>query len=137
MNRLQYWLTADTQYNIQSPFLYELYSEVIAPRLDKSAIKRHGIDDGDTFAQIRHKLMDHYAATPCDAEGWKVDCLLDSGEVGMIGLMRNPHGDRCREELWRALTARDEVTLSVDLFDVGILFTNKKLSRQSVVLRCI
>lgn len=137
MNRLKYILTADTQYNIQSPFLFEFYSEVLNSRLGKIECERHGIAAGDSYGELRFKLCDHYAAVPVEDEEWDADDLLRSSVIGLIGMVRSPHRDRKSEERWCRLVDRSEVTLSVDLFDVAIFFTNTKLSKQHVLFRCM
>lgn len=135
LNRLQYILTAKTQYNIQSPFLFRLYNEILNSRLNPKERERLGIAKGDRYAELRHMIGDHYGATPVNACDWGVDDLFSSPEVGLIGMVRKPHADKTREARWRELTQKEEVTLSVDLFDVGILFTSDKLSKEHVILR--
>lgn len=136
MNRLQYILKAKTQYDIQSPFLFELYSEVLNARLAKEQRVPLGDAVQGRYAEIRYMLGDHYAAHPVERAGWDVDDLLDSHDVGLIGLVKSPHRDSRSEKCWERVSKRDEVTLSVDLFDIGILFTCSKLSRQHILLRC-
>ena len=151
MNRIQYILTAKTQYDIQSPFLFELYNEVLNSRLAKEDCKRLGITSGDRYAELRYKLCDHYAAengerrtgigeresdSLAEKARLDVDDILCSQEVGLIGMVRLPHQDRQSEERWSSLVQMSEVTLSVDLYYVGIVFTYNKLSKQHILLRC-
>ena len=36
MTRLEYWIKADTQYRIHSPFLFEMYRKVLFAEVDNS-----------------------------------------------------------------------------------------------------
>ena len=136
MNRVQFVIKAKNQYGIQSPFLYELYSEVIAPRLGRSLLARLGIDGNDRFGQLVYKLRDHYRAV--DVEGGAVFphdvawLLLPDGSH--TTLVNRPHCSADAERWWSRLLDSQGRTLAVDLFDVGILFDSKKLSRQTILL---
>lgn len=136
MNRLQYILTAKTQYNIQSPFLFELYNEVLNSRLSREEKARLGIAAGDKYGELRYMIGDYYGASSLDVGSWDVDDLMSSHE-GLIGMVRLPHRDRQSEERWHRLTQKKEVTLSVDLFDIGLIFTCNRLSKENVILRCV
>lgn len=137
MNRLQYILAAKTQYNIQSPFLFELYSEVLNSRLGQEERVRCGIARGDCYAQLRYKLRDHYAAVPVEDDRWPEGDLLSSADIGLIGIVRSPHRDRHSEECWSRIVDDPKVTLSVDLFDIGLFFTYAKLTKQHILLRIL
>ena len=39
MNRLAYILKAKTQYNLHSPFVFDLYNEALLPRVDSKKLK--------------------------------------------------------------------------------------------------
>lgn len=136
MNRLQYILTAKTQYNIQSPFLFELYNEVLNSRLSRDEKARLGIAAGDKYGELRYMIGDYYGASSLDVDTWDVDDLMSSHD-GLIGMVRLPHRDCQSEERWHRLTQKKEVTLSVDLFDIGLIFTCNRLSKENVILRCV
>ncbi len=139
MNRLQYWLTAKTSYSIQSPFLFELYTEVIQTRLDDADRKKAGIAAGDRYAALLFKLANHYGATPCPNPPEPTRALrrtlLQQKEGSLIGVVEHPHRSKEAEQEWAALLADPAVTLSVDLYDAGLYFTSSKLSRQHFLLR--
>jgi len=136
MNRLEYIVCAKTQYNIQSPFVYDLYENVLLPKLDRAALTRLGLSRRDKFGQLCYKIADHYGATAAgNSTALRgADTVLDTGE-GLIGLVRRPHRDKGSEQEWQKLFKEPDVTLSVDLFDAGLVFTSKHLSRQHFVLR--
>lgn len=140
MTRLKFLLIAKTQYNIQSPFLFELYSEVISPTLDKDSLQRLNIAKSDRIAQLLYKLQDHYNTQPilCHSDGTSADvpgtqAALPAGE--RIFLFPYPHNDKASEQAWQSLHSQPSITLSVDLFYAGIAFTSNKLSKQHFLLR--
>lgn len=137
MNRLHHFLFAKTQYNIQTPFMYDLYENVLAPKLDKPTMARMGIGRRDRYGQLRYKLADHYGATETGAEPTLdgADTVLATRNDGLIGMVRQPHGNRSSEKQWSRLVKEHEVTLSVDLYDIGLVFTSKRLSKQHILFR--
>ena len=137
MNRLQYLICAKTQYDIQSPFMFDLYQNVIAPKLDKTTLEAKGIDRSDRFGQLCYKLADHYGAMTagvCETLAG-TDILLSAADGGLIGVVRSPHRSREAEKAWESIFKEQIVTLSVDLFDIGLVFTSPKLSKQHIVFR--
>lgn len=136
MNRLQFLLTAKTQYNIQSPFLFELYSEVIAPKLDRTTLHRLGINHRDRFWQLHHKLQDHYGISPTILTSENQEIINSShSDRSAIIMFRNPHRNKLSEQQWKKIIKEPCVTLSVDLFYTGLAFTSTKLSKQHILLR--
>ena len=137
MNRLVFLLCAKNQYNIQSPFLFELYTEVIAARLDDKRCAALGIGKNDRYGQLRYKLADHYGAHPVSVprELRGADDVLRMADGSLAALVQKPHHSRECERRWKEIVKDPAVTLSVDLYDVGLLFTSKKLSKQHFLLR--
>ena len=135
MNRLSYILKAKTQYNIQSPFLFDLYSNVIVPRVGKELLKSTGDKTTDKVNRMIFKLMDHYGAKKVEAKQLNVDHELATSDGDHIGLVVKPHRDKKREKEWATLVKEQIITLSVDLYDMGLVFTSPKLSKQHWLLR--
>lgn len=137
MNRLAFLLHAKNQYNIQSPFLYDLYTHVIDARLDRKRLAILGIDRSDRYGQLRYKLSNHYRARlvpkPESLQG--ADEVMQLPDGSLAALVRRPHRNSECERKWQVLFKDRAVTLSVDLYDMGILFTSKKLSKQHFLLR--
>ena len=139
MNRIEYIVRAKTQYDIQSPFMYDLYNNVIAPRLDKATLEQLHIASNDRFGQLCYKLADYYHATaadPCPTLPG-ADKTLKDPDGSLIGLVRNPHRNKDSEEAWEKIFKEPDVTLSVDLYDIGLLFTSKRLSKQHILFRIL
>ncbi|MBO4307405.1 MAG: hypothetical protein J5848_03745 [Bacteroidales bacterium] len=138
MNRLQYYILADTQYNIQSPFLYDLYTNVVKARLGRDILKREQFSRHDLSAQMLYKLSDHYHATIVTSPPAllkNTHCVLTMPDGSFIAIVNRPHRSKASEQLWNSLFKEHEITLSVDFFDIGLLFTSVKLSKQHFVLR--
>ena len=135
MNRLSFILQAKTQYNIQSPFLFDLYSNVIIPKVGKNLLHGSGIKNTEKVDQMLFKLMDHYGAVYVKEKKMNVDYELVYNDGAHIGLMVKPHKSIDREKEWARLVKEQIVTLSVDLFDIGLVFTSPKLSKQHWLLR--
>lgn len=136
MNRLEYIVCAKTQYDIQSPFVYDLYEKVLSPKLDQTTLEQLGLSRRDRFGQLCYKLADHYGAKETATSG-VLSCAdtVFADADGLIGLVRCPHRNRKSELVWERLFKDHEVTLSVDLFDIGMVFTSKRLSKQHLVFR--
>ena len=81
------------------------------------------------------KLMDHYGAVYVKEKKMNVDYELVYNDGAHIGLMVKPHKSIDREKEWARLVKEQIVTLSVDLFDIGLVFTSPKLSKQHWLLR--
>ncbi|MCR4817212.1 MAG: hypothetical protein K5842_08560 [Bacteroidales bacterium] len=135
MNKVTFILKAKSQYNIQSPFLFDLYQNVIAPQMDRSLLSASGIDARDRYAQLLYKLCDHYQAVETEKGDWLVDNLMRNADGSFIGVLRSPHRDKLQESVWKRTVDDPRVTLSVDLYNCGIIFTSRKLSKQHWLLR--
>ncbi len=137
MNRLKYILRAKNQYNIQSPFVYDLYENVIAPRLDSATLARIGAGRHDRFAQLCFKLADHYDAreTDDDKRLASADVRLLCPDGSLIAIVRRPHSSTASEQAWECLFKDPDATLSVDIYDVGLVFTSQRLARQHFLFR--
>lgn len=134
MKWIQHWLRARNQYSIQSPFVFELYTRVITPRLDRATLRQLNISRRDYYSQLRYKLVDYYRlsliSNPHEeyAEQW---AMPDGSRILMI---RAPHKDAESEKTWSQYCDADSITLSIDLFVAGLLFTSPKLSKQHMLL---
>jgi len=61
MNALTYLLAGKTQYNLHSPFVFGLYTEVLLPRVSPSFLQTCGLSLRDRRnAAFMYKLADHY-----------------------------------------------------------------------------
>lgn len=136
MNRLEYWIHADTQYNVHSPFMFDMYRKVLFARLSRSVRKVVASQYGERnrFKEMVYKLSDHYRLNVCHLS---VDEALLEGDglLSRVRVVAKPHRDKIREALWEALLNENDYDVSVDLFDVGLLITHPRLHRQHYLLK--
>lgn len=140
MKRLLHYIIAKNQYNIQSPFLYDLYCNVISARMSSSQIEEAGLARSDRFGQLCHKLADHYHALPYDKHYFGMTehlelNIMTMSDGSIICAAEGIHRSKKSEQEWQAIVKEPKVTLSVDLYDYGIVFTSRKLSKQHFLLR--
>ncbi|MBP5547443.1 MAG: hypothetical protein J6X58_00945 [Bacteroidales bacterium] len=135
MNRIRFILTAKTQYNIQSPFLYELYSCVITPKLDRGTREKYNIVNGDSFEELLFKISNHYNARRVNSTLWNAEYVAVVEDGSLIGAVKSPHKNKETEKEWNKIVTKKEVTLSVDCYKYGLFFTSNKLSKQHILLK--
>ncbi|MBP3763895.1 MAG: hypothetical protein J6I49_08490 [Bacteroidales bacterium] len=124
MNRLQHFLRAKTQYNLHSPLVFRLYTEVLFSRSAEAP-------RGRGFDAVLWRLEHHYGATAqcCDEGGAMAELATADGRFLLVD---RPHR---REALWRQLCDDPRYEVTLDLFDCGLAVANPRLSRQHFLLR--
>ncbi|MBR0073104.1 MAG: hypothetical protein IJP95_04635 [Bacteroidales bacterium] len=71
MNRLTYLLKGKTQYNLHSPFVFELYNEVLLPRTNSVQLKSNNLRGlCKRNAALVYKIADHFAITSLFVGGY-------------------------------------------------------------------
>lgn len=144
MNRLTYWIMADSQYRIHSPFLFEMYRKVLFAELDREM--RHGLEQqcgiepcADRRCRAYHdivlKLCDHYRLRVLCYDEDEAVLEGPSESFGTVKVVCRPHHCRARELRWEAQKRNEKYHVSIDLFDVGLLLTNPRLHPQHFILR--
>ena len=142
MTRLEYWIKAQTQYRVHSPFVFEMYRKVLFARVDNKSfatfLAQHPScptsDPRDKqYLATVYKMQDYY--------GLQMLCF-DSDEAVMEGnllqrvkVVCRPHRSRARELRWTAQQGNAQYNVGIDLYDVGVLFFNPKMHPQQFVLR--
>ncbi len=116
MNRLEHFLRAKTRYNIHSPFLYRLYTEVL--------FAHAGGHRSHSFSDIAWRLRRYYSLPDGNPPYSTPD--------GTFLLVDHPHRNKSR---WQQLVDDPEWQLTLDLFDTGIAVRNPRLSKQHFILR--
>ena len=106
MNRLTYLLRAKNQFSLHSPFVYQLYTEVLTSCVEGAPKRRY---EGFIWRLERHYGVEAIRNVGT-AELWTSDDWKD--------LIHDPH--------W-------QVTL--DFYTIGIAITNPHLSKQHFILR--
>ena len=120
MNRLQHFLHAKTQFNLHSPFLYGLYTEVLFSRAEGAPRGR--------YEGVVWRLEHHYGVV---AERSAGSARLQTSD-GLFFVIDHPHRD---EKAWERVVADPQWQATVDLFSVGLAVANAHLSKQHFILR--
>jgi hypothetical protein len=120
MNRLQFYLKAQTAHGLHSPSIYSLYCEVLNPYLKGQL----------SYSQVKEALAHRYS----DCEIIEIQSYEDLAKIpqNTIILFEKPHH---QEEVWEALHSQTAVIQTVDLFDMGLLFLKPICPKQHFYLR--
>lgn len=143
-------LSAKSRHGTHSPFVYRLVDEVFyaRPQADEppDKIKRLTVRLIDRFKPKRvYRVGDRLPDEPLDfviAEGTDADRIsyqlhklwtaLHPGSVAVLeGIYRNEGMRR----LWLSLKAKPEVTVTVDLFHVGLVFFHYGQAKENFKIR--
>lgn len=120
MNRLQHFLRAKTQFNLHSPFVYGLYTEVLFSRAEGCP--------RDRYEAVVWRLERHYNVAAVRSGD---TATLDTTESRFL-VVDHPHRDESR---WQAMKADPHWQATLDFFDYGIAVANPHLSKQHFILR--
>lgn len=133
MTRLEYWIRAKTQYSVHSPFVFDLYREVLFAHIPATLLPDTSRNDRRYHA-LCYKLGDHFRLTTVSSSE---QCTELSGDkdFGKVLVVNHPHHDKASEQAWHQLCQTAPYLVAIDLFDVGILFSNPRLHRQYFLLR--
>ena len=119
MNRLQHFLRAKTQFNLHSPFVYDLYTEVLFSRCPG---RGHGFED------VVWRFEHHYGvAAECRTD----TALIHTSEADFL-VLDPPHRVEAR---WQSLIDDPLYQVTIDIFSVGIAVINPHLSEEHFILR--
>lgn len=112
---LRYRWRAQGRHGTHSPFVYGFVQEVLRR----------------TDGAMGEKILRYSGAQK----------FLSAGDIARVTpsdviLFQFPHATRQRTAHWDALRAREEVTLSLDLYSIGLLFFRKEfLAKQHFILK--
>lgn len=152
MTRLEYWITADTQYRIHSPFVFEMYRKVLFAEVDcqlqsrmakglppkaEEMIRTAGRRERE-YHEMVYKFRDHY--------GLEIVCYDEDEAVlspksehafieGEMKVVCRPHRCRARELRWQAQQGNAKYNVSIDLYDVGVLMYCPRMRKQRFLLK--
>jgi len=149
MTRLKYWIVADTQYGVHSPFVFEMYRKVLFASVPKalSDRMREGLTAEQAamvamasrrervYHELVYKLRDHYGLTlVCYDED---EAVLKGTTEGLetVKVVCRPHRCRARELRWNAQQGNAKYNVSIDMYDVGVLMYRTGMQRQHFLLK--
>ena len=142
MNRVEYWIKAQTQYRVHSPFVFEMYRKVLFSRVDEDAYNafvaqlpsEQTADPRDKrYLETVYKLQDYYGLRMLCFDG--DEAVMEGDVLESVKVVCRPHRCRARELRWMAQQGNAKYNVSIDLYDVGVLFNNPKMHRQKFILR--
>ena len=128
MNRISYLLKAKTQYNIHSPFVFEMYNNVLATKLDKKTKAQFPATLYPKSSDLIYKLAHYYHLKTIDIEQ-----TILANDTMQIRVVAKPHRNKEAEKAWDQL--QHQWPVSIDLYDTGLLINNNKLHPQHFLLR--
>lgn len=112
---LGYRWRAQGRHGTHSPFVYGFVEAVLRKREET----------------LEARVL-HYTG----AEDFLPQQAIEAATPESVVLVRAPHASRESTMCWNALCARPEVTLSIDLYKIGLLFFRKEFRvKQHFVLR--
>lgn len=139
MTRLEYWIHAQTQYRVHSPFIFDMYRKVLFARLSKVVRKEVCSNVTDwrdrQYHEIVYKLRDHYHLTVESYDNDEAVLAGDPDTFGKVKVIRRPHICHARELRWQAQQDNTKYRVSIDLYDTGLLLNNPKLHPQKFLLK--
>ena len=142
MDRLSYWIKAQTQYRIHSPFVFEMYRKVLFARMDGRECDAFVAQEASgwepdrrerKYVETVYKMRDYYHLRMLcfDAD----EAVLEGDEMARVKIVCRPHRCHARELRWMAQQGNTKYNVSIDLYDVGVLIYNPKMRSQHFLLR--
>lgn len=148
MKRLEYWIKAQTQYRVHSPFVFEMYRKVLFARAKDAEVAAFvarlpqewaAVPQGGRrvrrYLETVYKLQDHYRLRLICLDADEAVLEGDADGLRTVKVVFRPHRCRARELRWTAQQGNAKYNVSIDLFDVGVLLFHPKLHKQYFVLR--
>lgn len=109
---LRYLLKRKGAFHIHSPFVYQLYTQVIKGG-DEGMLKTLGIERVEVVTEGR----------PFKKEG------------SVMYEVEDIHGSKKKETYWNTICACPDVTLTIDLYHKGLFFFREGMEKQDFILR--
>lgn len=125
MTRLRYWLTAKTQYNIHSPFIFDLYNEVLFSRLNKT---------GEMYTHPVYKFSDHFGMK-IDNSDENTTTFIPGKVFEQLLIVNHPHKNKKAEAQLQEISDSGKYNVILDLYDAAVLFLRPAMHAQRYLLK--
>lgn len=156
MTWIGFILKAQTQYNIHSPFVFELYRNALFARTSQGIARQLGIKSYRNYYKLLYRLLIYFKPTEVILSGEDEtaiktiktvlpSCHINTSTKGPsclaetrckdFELLPYPHTNKEQEKTFIEHCEEDGVTASIDMYYAGLIFRNPRLSRQHFLLR--
>ena len=132
MNRISHFLRAKTQYNLHSPFVYRLYTEVLFS---------HCPGRGRHYADVVWRLEEYYGLPHSQPSTLHSPLSTPHSPLSTLhSQLTTPDGlflvvaDTHSEE-WDSVVASKDWQVTLDLYYCGVAVSSPRLSKQHFLLR--
>lgn len=134
LSYLRYRFRRKNAFQLHSPFVYRLYTEVIRAkghgvRDASGALNTSVTQDASAWAALG---IQNKVAVPLDQ---LLDRYLACRRQDTVFVAKDPHRDRNNEALWDTICRHPDVTLTIDLFHEGWVFYREGMEKQHYVLK--
>jgi hypothetical protein len=132
MKRLLFNLKAKNAHGLHSPFVYELYTQVINPCLHQT---------GELSVLLSNELSNYKGKS---LENYKFNVqIIDISQFDTENLTKNFEDvlliKNIREPInlarWRQLIENEKIKISIELFELGLLFFNPIAPKQHFIFK--
>ena len=149
---MSFFVTANSRHGTHSPFVYRLVDEVIYPkrkageprnrvtRLIARLIDRfrpdvvyHVVDEG----QLPASLVDFVVVDCNDGRGaeTRIEALWPLLHQNSVLILVGYYRNRAAKRQWKAIEGREEVTVTIDLFRMGLVFFRAGQAKENFKIR--
>ena len=124
LSYLRYLWRRKNAFQIHSPFVYKLYTEVIRGKGSSGA--------QDVFRALAELGIRSKVEVPLDQ---LLDLYLSDRDQDTMFVGRGIHDDRKNEAIWDTICRHPDVILTMDLFREGWVFYRAGMEKQHYVLK--
>lgn len=155
--RIKYWLVAKNRHGVHSPFVYTFIEKILNGRWPEKDFNQfpYWKQSGFTSKQsiILDRICSYYDVQTIQLPGNQIEITNSNSGIRLliysglnqielnnhfsdIVIILNPYSSSVDYSDWRRLTTEPGITLSIDIFEMGIFFFRKEfLVKQHFILK--